>query len=198
MEWKKIFIVICIISLFVPTFIFTQQRRPNRQIRGAINQEVLYLTPDQESETLTYIQRYYPDRLNNLENIKSRRPEAYRQWLSRAFREMRFMNELKDRDSERYNRMVQEKELDKKSRELSKQYRESTDDDEKAQLRIEIEELLDQIFEIRQMNRQAEIERLELRLAELKENNQKRLENKEVIIQRRLDRMLGQDDDMEW
>ena len=161
-------------------------------------QDVLYLTPEQEKEAIEYIRKVYPDRLENLLAIKERRPLLYRTFLSRGYREMRHLEELKEKDPERYDQRMQEKSLDEEARELARQYRESDDESEMARLRDELKALLDKIFDYRQQNRQFEIEKLEKRLAELRETNQKRLDNKNEIVQRRLDQMLARQREWEW
>jgi hypothetical protein len=161
-------------------------------------QDVLYLTPEQEREAIAYIREVYPDRLENLLAIKERRPLLYRRFLSRGYREMRHLEEMKEKDPERYDQRMEEKRLDEDARNLARQYRESDDESEKARLKDELKVLLDRIFDYRQRNRQFEIEKLERRLAELKETNQQRLDNKDEIVQRRLDQMLGRQREWEW
>lgn len=161
-------------------------------------QDVLYLTPEQEREAIEYIREVYPDRVENLLAIKERRPLLYRRFLSRGYREMRHLEELKEKDPERYDQRMEEKRLDEDARNLARQYRESDDESEKARLKDELKVLLDRIFDYRQRNRQFEIEKLERRLAELKETNQQRLDNKDEIVRRRLDQMLGRQREWEW
>ena len=169
-----------------------------RQAQRQVQAEVLHLTPEQEEEVLKYIQQAYPDRAERLIRWKDLRPEAYKNALSRAFREMRFMEELKERNPERYARVSEEKLLESQSRELAQKYRQSDDDAEKEQLRKEMEDLLYKLFDYRQANRQDEIDRLEKRLAELKEATQERLENKTEIVERRLRELLGEQKGFEW
>lgn len=180
---------------------FTQEGqervRPQQQQRRQ-EREVLYLNPEQEEETLEYLKEFHPGRGGDLLLLKASRPERYWAFLSRAFREMRYLEDLKEKDPERYERVFQEKKLEREAWNLSRQYRQTEDDKEKARLKEELKSLLDQVFDFRQMNRQEEIEKLEKRLAELKENNQKRLANKDEIIQRRLKQMLGDEKGMEW
>jgi hypothetical protein len=161
-------------------------------------QDVLYLTPEQEKEAIEYVRKVYPDRVERLLAIKERRPLLYRTFLSRGYREMRHLEELKEKDPERYDQRMEEKRLDEEARNLAKQYGESDDESEKARLKDELKALLDRIFDYRQRNRQFEIEKLEKRLAELKESNQQRLDNKDEIVQRRLDQMLGRQREWEW
>jgi len=175
-----------------------QERVRPREQRRRQEPEALYLNPDQEKEALEYLKEFHPGRGGDLLLLKASRPERYWTFLSRAFREMRYLEGLKEKDPERYERVSREKKLEREAWNLSRQYRQTEDDKVKARLKEELKNLLDQVFDFRQMNRQEEIEKLEKRLAELKENNQKRLANKEEIVQRRLKQILGDEKGMEW
>ena len=163
--------------------------RPRRPMQNQ-QQEVLYLTQEQEEAVIQYLKEVRPEQSERLLQIRENRPAVYRTFLSRAYREMRYMDEMKKTDPERYRIVEQEKQLESRSQEIAVQYRESTDESEKDRLRAELSDVLDRLFDLRQLNREFEIERLERRLAEAKENNTKRLENKQAIIEQRLNELL--------
>jgi|GEM_PF-3125025 len=167
------------------------------QIKNS-SQDILYLTKEQEEKTLNYMKEMYPDRFERFIKIKELRPLIYRRGLSRAYREMRFIEELKNKDQVRYQRVLQEKKLTTKSRILAKKYKETDDEDQKNRIREELKGILSELFNIRQQVREDEIERLEKKLAELKEINRKRLANKDAIVEKKLAEMLGENKDMEW
>ena len=169
-------------------------RRPAAQAQP----EILYLTPEQEEEVVAYLRKAHPDRVDNLVDLKAKRPGLYRSVLSTAYREMRYMERLKEDDPERYEQVAQEKKLEEDARQLAKNYRDAEDQNDKARLREELKALLDRLFDYRQMNRQFEIEKLEKRLEELKDVNERRLANKEEIVGRRLDELLGTKRELEW
>lgn len=170
---------------------FAQNRPQLRQNPVVPQQEILFLTEEQESAVLDYMKEVRPDQVEGLLKLKVTRPNQYRRLLSRVFREMRYLEDVKKRDPERYEILSREKRLENDSRELARKYRETDDEAEKERIKKEMLDLLDQIFDLRQANREFEIERLEKRLAEAKENNRKRLENKDQIIEQRLAELLG-------
>jgi hypothetical protein len=175
------------------------QERPRARRPGAQAQpEILYLTPEQEEEVIAYLRKARPDRVDHLLDLKGKRPGLYRSFLSRAYREMRYLNRLKEDDPERYEQVAQEKKFEEEARLLAKKYRDSEDENEKVRLREDLKTLLDKLFDYRQMNRQFEIEKLEKRLEDLKDVNERRLANKEEIVERRLDEMLGTKRELEW
>ncbi len=172
-------------------------RRPQRANR-ANEPETLLLTPEQEAETIAYVEKVQPDRVEQLKRMKTRNSGNYAKFLSRAFREMRYLEDLKESDPERYEKVSAERNLDRQVRDLARQYKRETDSSEKSRLEGEILTLLQQQFDFRQIHRNEEIDRLEKRLAELKANNQDRVDNKDEIIQRRVEQLLGDNRAFEW
>ena len=136
--------------------------------------EVLYLNESQEAEVLEFIRESDPEHIEKLLVLKTERPEQYRRQLSLAYREMRELQRLKKNDPERYERVVKERELTRKSITLAREYREMNDEKKSKNLRSELQRVLSTLFDYRQMNRDDEIQRLENRLAELKKINDKR------------------------
>jgi len=193
------FSLVCILFLIIAigNVVYGQTRKVNQRSRSTSNQDVLFLTQEQETEVIQYIKEVHPEQLEGLLDLKETRPMMYRRMLSKGYREMRLMNELKERDPKRYKRVAEERTLDGNSRALARKYR-SAEGTEKERLREEIKQILDQIFDMRQVNRVLEIERLEKKINELKNNNLERLKNKDEILKRRLTELLGEDKGKEW
>lgn len=193
--------IACVIMTFLFIGIeltFSQEARRTQRVTRQSQPDVLHMTPEQEAEVLKYLKEVRPEQYEELERLKERRPEQYRRLISRAFREIRYMEELKEKDPDRFKVLSQEKQLERETQKLARQYRNSNDDEEKEQLLEELTKLLEKSFDLRQMNREFEIERLEKRLAEAKTANTKRLENKEEIVRLRLSQMLGKRKEFEW
>ncbi len=187
----SVLIVVCSQTLWA-------QRRAGQPGNRIKNQDVLYLTPEQEKETMGYLQENYQDRIDELMALKKKSKLLYMRKMSQAYREMRFMKDLKDQDEERYKRVAEEKKLEKQVRMLVEDYWQTGDPMKKDELRKSIWKLLSKIFDYRQMNRQEEIEKLENKLKELKEVNEQRLANKDQIVETKLNDMLGGNPEMEW
>jgi hypothetical protein len=174
------------------------QKRNERWRDMMKHQDVLYLTPEQEDEVMTYLRENYADRLDELNELKKNRDILYKKKISQAYREMRFMKDLRERDEERYKRVADEKKLEKQVRQLVEKYLKTSDTLERNNFRRRIRELLNKIFDYRQMNRQDEIEKLERKLNELKEINEQRVANKDEIVDSRLNELLGEKPELEW
>jgi len=156
------------------------------------------LTPEDEAFALEYLQESEPQKAFNLLSIRESNPAYYRKLISRYAYEIKALNRLKETDPEKYDRLVSEKRMDRESRMLANKYRSTEDVEEKAQIKNNLESLLKKIFDERQLNRRDEIGRLEKRLTELKRINQERLENKEKIINLRIEKLLGENRSLEW
>jgi len=159
---------------------------------------ILYLTEEQEDEVMEFLYKTDKRRAEMLGKIKDSDPKDYRRQLSLAFREMRELKRLQEDDPERYERVIKEKELNYHSYVLMGEYKKAKDEEKKTKIRNDLIKLLDELFDLRQLNREEEIERLEKRIAELKEINNKRLENKENIVLNRLATLLKEDRGLEW
>lgn len=206
MKRRPIDILVLILTLMLAGQIFAQARARNPQREQVPRpprapelpqREVLYLTPEQEEEALEYVKEHYPERLEELEPLETRKPEKYKAGLSRAYRELTYLERLKENEPERYERVLQEKKLESQARQLAQAFEEA-DEAKKAEIKTEMKTVLARAFDLRQQNRQYEIQRLEAKLQELKENNQVRLDNKERIIEKRLEEMLGLKDELRW
>ena len=187
----SVLIVVCSQTLWA-------QRRAGRLGDRMKNQDVLYLTPEQERETMGYLRENYQDRIDELMALKKKSKLLYMKKMTQAYREMRFMKDLKEQDEERYKRVAEEKKLEKQVRMLVEDYWQTGDSLKKEDLRKSIWKLLSKIFDYRQINRQAEIEKLENKLKELKEVNDQRLANKDQIVEAKLNDLLGGNPEMEW
>jgi len=69
---------------------------------------------------------------------------------------------------------------------------------EKEQLKKELEQTLDQLFEMKENVKRIQIKEIEQELKEMKLSLQKRQENKNEIIRRRLQDLLGEADYLDW
>ncbi len=173
------------------TSALAQREARTPQVQSRDRQDVLYLTSEQEQETITYLQKVRPEQSERLIRLKDLRPQQYRTFLSRAYREMRYMNEIKVNNPDRYERLRGEKQLESETQDLAAQYKRTNDDTEKEHIETEMLELLGRLFDMRQVNREEEIVRLEKRLAQLKEAQSERQSHKDEIVQRRLKELTG-------
>lgn len=200
MKNKILYIIIFGLIISITGFANAQNRPQNLRNRpDRILPEMQKLTPEQEQEALDHVKATYPEeKYQKLLELKGTRDMLYHRLLMRAYREMQYVDQLKERDPEQYEAMQEKEKLEKQTKELVDQYKSTENESQKEELKNQITELLNKIFDIRQQNREKEIQRLEERLAEAKANNEKRLQNKEEIVAERLNELLGEEKWMQW
>ena len=156
------------------------------------------VTQEEEDEALRYMEKNRPEEFERLTRLKKRNPLMYQGILGRIIRGIHFLEDLKKEDPERYKRVVHIKELEQESRRLAEKYEEIDDPEEKETIKTDLKNLLSDIFDLRQKEREVEIERLRKELERLQEKIIRRRENKETIVNRRLKEMTGEADYLQW
>lgn len=170
----------------------------NKPRPGADKPPPIYLTEEQESEAEKFLKEENPELYARLQKMKQNNPKQLRRMISDVWRRREHLLELEANDPDRYAQVLAEKQLETKTNVLVEEYRRTNTDAQRKVLKEQIIENLKTLFDYRQVNREAEIEKLEKRLAELKESNLSREKNKEIIVQKRLEQLLGKPDDLMW
>lgn len=112
--------------------------------------------------------------------------------------QMREMEEMKKRNPEEYERMMKMHKLERESMELAEKMRKAESGTDKGAIKDKLKTVLGELFDLREANRTHEVEMLEKRLKELKETMEKRKQNRDQIIERRLGELMGKEDSMNW
>jgi hypothetical protein len=86
--------------------------------------------------------------------------------------------------------------MEQQSRDFAKRFREAEDQQQRAKARADLEVLAKEHFDLRQKRRELELSRLEEQLERVRASIKKRSEVKDLIIQRRLAQLLGEEDDL--
>lgn len=102
----------------------------------------------------------------------------------------------RDFDPELAKLLQEDDALEQQAEVLADQCRKEKDEKKRTELRTALEELTKQHFDLRQKRRQQEIAQLEKQLERIKASIQKRSQAKDLIIQRRIARLLGEEDDL--
>jgi hypothetical protein len=93
---------------------------------------------------------------------------------------------------------AKEQELERRARDLARQYGRAQGREEKEKLRDELAAALQQQFDAQQQRRKAEVDRVEEQLRRLREVLQKRDDAKRAIVQRRLEQLLQDAEGLGW
>jgi len=198
---KMLYLVSVVLFLFVleiPAQVLGPEPEQNINKRRETSVRNQRITKEQEDKVLNYLKENGIESVKRLELLKESNPRLYNAKIAKLFREISYVESLKDTDPKRYNQLMEERKLTEKSMQLAKEYKNANSESEKKRIKSELESLLYKIFDYRQMNREYEIKRLEKRLNDLKESNQKRSENKKAIVEKRLQQLIGENKYLQW
>ena len=106
-----------------------------------------------------------------------------------------YLRSINEKDSMLYNRLVEENILEMKTHELAMQARSATEPVERKKFAGELRIQLEEIFELKQQNREDEINQLSVRLQDLTGLMDKRATLRDRIIESRLKELLGE---LDW
>jgi hypothetical protein len=130
--------------------------------------------------------------------FQNRRFEEGREVLRATSRQLREMKELKERDPERFKLQMRITELDRHAAELGQRVRHVKEEDAKKQAATELKEVLNKLFDLRQEEREKNVQQIERDLKELRESLEQRKAKRNEIIQHRFDQLTGKAAMMEW
>ena len=127
-------------------------------------------------------------------------PPATTSWLARPPTDaQRYLTDMQRENEQLHERLMQERRMELESQVLAARIRTLPEDSpEREGLTSELREKLAEIFSMKEENRRRETEQLEKELSELRDQLQKREANRDAIIDRRLDELLGRRQPMDW
>ncbi|MFW6163851.1 MAG: hypothetical protein ACODAJ_13860, partial [Planctomycetota bacterium] len=106
--------------------------------------------------------------------------------------------EMRERDPERFDLVLQQRRLDRTTHHLGARIRKAEEQAEKERLAGELRATLPRLLEVREALRDREIQDVEGRLAELKALAAKRRAHKTEIINHRVKELSGELDYLRW
>ena len=130
--------------------------------------------------------------------FQERRFEEGRALLHAIAAQAREMRDLKQRDPERFKLQQQMAEMERNSVELGQKIRRAADDEAKKTATAELKELLSKLFDLRQDEREKNLQQLEREVKEVREALEKRKAKRDEMIQHRFDQLTGRAELMEW
>ena len=139
-----------------------------------------------------------PDRYKEIQEIRNINPQVYKRIVFEGVHHWRHVMMLKSKDPEAYALIKKEMDYNKKLHSLMKQYKEAQDENKKKQLKSQISEVLNQLFDVRTQNRSKEISHLEEQVNQLKKMMEKRKANKKLIVERKIQEITGEMDGLQW
>ncbi len=107
----------------------------------------------------------------------------------------RYMHEMRERNSELYDRLLREQTLERETLQLSSRIRLLDDGAERTELIARLRSLLEESLQMKQDNRRQEIAELEERLSSLQRRLEKRERHFDHIVDRRLEQLIQPNED---
>jgi hypothetical protein len=101
---------------------------------------------------------------------------------------------LKTRDPELYKAMQEDRELERKTRDLADEYRRA-DKGAQAKIKTQLAEAVGKHFAVRQQLRTLEVKRLEQQIKQLRERIDQREKNRKDIVAKRVTELIGPDEE---
>ena len=156
-----------------------------------------HVPPELETQALAYVKEMSPSKYERLSKLKIIRPLEYKENILRIIEEKMRMDEIKIVDPERFEQILRQQKLDQKSWQLAEKYK-GADAKSKETIKKELVSTLNELFDLKEADKIREIARLENELKKLKDMIDSRNKNRERIIDKRFNEMMGQPEYLEW
>ncbi len=155
-----------------------------------------------EEEYLRLLKENFPSEFKEmkaeLEDLKEDNPDAYGRKIQRGYRHMHRMQKMKGKDPERFENNIKIIRQERGCRKLNKEYREAETAQEKEEIKAELTKVLGELFDRRLAEGEAKVKALEEEISRLRERAAERKKDKGEIVERRLEELTGEADDLRW
>lgn len=158
----------------------------------------LVLSEEEQNKVIEYFSAIEPDIAERLNKLKHNAPVVYIERMQELYRNMHFLERLKEEDPDRYKQAVELRKLEAQSHQLARQYRKSESDNEKKSLKQELRTILDRLFDLKELEKEEEIKRIKNELERLQKGVAERRANKQQIIELHLEQITGKAHLYEW
>jgi hypothetical protein len=148
-------------------------------------------------EFLTQLQQESPDEYKKLMELREKNSREFGEHLRERIKEMMELRRVKDKDPEMYAIRKKEHELNRKVKQLAGEIRRTSGPEREKKI-AELKGALEESFGMRTMMRQREIGHMEKELEKMKQQAQKRQQNKDIIIDQRLKELIGEEGEWVW
>lgn len=155
-------------------------------------------TPEFENKVMRRLEQYDAQKASEIALLKASQKNKYRQALEDYYVVTDRMDKLKEKDPVRYEQLQKKRELDKKSRRLAEEYRATSVQKEKNKHKAELQSALNDLFDLRELDRQQEIKKLTAKIDDLNKVMSERKKKKRDIVERRLKQLLGEGKELVW
>ena len=150
-----------------------------------------------EEEVTKFMQTYFPLELNEYRKLVTWKPDDAMNMLTDLVQESLSLMQTKQRDEALFEMIMEKKALQRKADHQAKTAR-MTKGAERKTHEDELKQTVDRAFDVRQKLLQEDIAHMEQQLEKLKMLAEKRKENRDVIVARRVGDLMGEGEYLEW
>jgi len=156
------------------------------------------VSSEEREAAVQFLKEHEPQRFAKLTELRESRPQDYERLLTQVAMEVKELRMLKDVDPKRYERRLEQRKLEYRSSDLAERIHGMQQGAEQEEMKKELRGVLSRLFDVRESEKESEVDRLEEEMARLRETLKKRKEAKDSIVDRRMNDMLGEEDDLRW
>jgi hypothetical protein len=158
----------------------------------------LVLSEEEQNKVIEFFTAIDPDIAEQLNRLKHNAPAVYIERMQELYRNMHFLERLKKEDPDRYKQAVELRKLEAKSHQLARQYQESESENEKETIKKELRTVLDRLFDLKELEKEEEIKRIQNDLERLQKGVAERRANKQQIVKLHLEHLTGKAHLYKW
>jgi len=162
-------------------------------------EEPWHVSDSEISSAVKKIQAAEPDFYKSLMVIRKEDDAQFRDLVTDWIFHQRDMEEMKKFNPGEFDKKFKPMfDLQKQERAITAKYRLAEDSSTKDNLKKQLMDTLNKLFDKKLELQKDELKELEKRLSEVKQDIERRRQNKDKIIQRRFEELVGVEEDLRW
>ena len=168
-----------------------------RGVRGAMHQALRGVPEREQEHVIRFVHEHFEGELAEAEELAREEPGEAREIVTDVVHEARELLELRQEHPEAFEKAMHRMAIERRSLELAERYRASKGE-AREQLLKELRGVLSEAFSLRQAAMKGEMRELEEELDRLQTLVQKREANRDAIVERRIEELIGEDEYLDW
>ena len=199
MKKRNIYLLEFIVFIFLGSILYSQELNKPKAPPPPKLPDMSFFSKMSKEQEQKVLQKYSEQLQRSLKELKRLNEKKYYEIL----RKRQFDNLMipfsftDDENKEQIEREKKINELEVLTETLGAKYQ-SSDKTEKQTIRNELRRKLSELFELKEVNRKKEVEKLKQKLKKLEKALTVRMKNKDEIIKRRLEELIGEEDYLDW
>ena len=148
-----------------------------------------------EPEIIAFVEQHMPHMLQRLNRLRAVEPDEYHEHLREIAHHIAGYREMQEVAPEIAKALLRSRQVEQECHALAERIHETDDERERGELTTRLRAMLEEVFDLRLKRPELQIRRMEREIEEIRAAIEKRKENREAIVERRLQEMVGREDD---